>query len=366
MQANSLLTVAMTDPDQLATWSGTPRAINDAFRRLGYSVDGLAANDPRLLDRAIYTAFGIPFYGRRGRAFRPYYGPLSQRIRTRVAEARGAMPGKPFLHTDHMWLPFPGLSSHDYLYRDTSWSDYALNQGVGERLRRKVGRDLKLALEKVGHVFVTSQWAKECMIDEGAPPERVSVVGTGAGNFIEPYFGPKDYSNGSTLCIAKVRHHNKGIDLLLEGFALARRANANLTLDLVAPAGMFAKQDGVRFHSNLSAEALRQLYYESALYAMPARYEPWGLVYLEAQLASIPILGSNRAAFPELSDHGKSGFILERLTARAVADALVVAHSDPDGLHAMGQHARSYASTFSWDRTVRLMDAVMQKPALLT
>jgi glycosyltransferase involved in cell wall biosynthesis len=105
-------------------------------------------------------------------------------------------------------------------------------------------------------------------------------------------------------------------------------------------------------HSDLEARELVQLYERSPLYAMPARNEPYGLVYLEAQLNRMALLGSDRAAFPELAAHGGSGFIVSALTAQGIADALVAAHANPQLMGEMGLRGQADASRASWDRTM--------------
>jgi glycosyltransferase involved in cell wall biosynthesis len=253
------------------------------------------------------------------------------------------------------------MSEKDYFFRDSSWSAYANSQGLSRRLRKRIDGSVREGFERAGHIFATSEWAKAELIQEGGRAKDITVVGTGVGNLVQPYFDKADYANKRTLCIAKVRLHNKGLDLLLEGFRIAHSIDSELRLDLVVPVGTVPDQAGVSLYSSLPGDKLRELYRSVSLYAMPARYEPWGLVYLEAQLSALPILGSSNCAFPELANFGANGYILPNLTPENIAASLLEAHASPEQLRKKGQAGLIFAQNFTWRRTVdemlRVIDA---------
>lgn len=349
---------AAGDPRIRSTWSGTPTALVSAFEDLGIIVQGFSGQIDCRLDNALYAPTVVP-YGLVARQFRRFFGPAHHR-NVRAFEAfRQSNADIPVVHTDHMWLNSDSVSSMDYLYRDVAWSDWARTRGLHPTLAARIGDDYTAILEKVGHVFVVSDWAKERMIDDGAPRHKVSVVGTGVGNLIGRYEGVKDYHNGVTLCIAKVRHHDKGLDLLLEGFKLARRKRPELELHLVVPSGSVPRTDGVKLHSDISGADLTALYEMASVYAMPARNEPYGLVYLEAQLSRTVILGARTGAFPEFAAEGKAGFLIMQTSAESVAEALLDAHSDPARLERMGRDGQSRASLATWERTAKAIVEVI-------
>lgn len=342
---------AAGDPRDGATWSGTPKALVAAAERQGKAVVAFSGQSSPRRDNLLYLPY-VMGHGLGARRFRHYYGP-SFRKNTSVFEGRRRSYGDiPFLHTDHLWLDPAQVGKNDFLYRDCGWSGWARSRGLSERLIQKVAPRYAALLNRVGHVFTTSEWAKSELIADGAQPENVTAVGTGVGNLIKPYFGHKDYSNGVTLCVAKVRHHDKGIDLLLSGFEIARQERPDLTLHLVVPPNSVRPASGLHLHHNLPADELIDLYRRSAVFAMPARNEPYGLVYLEAQLAGMALVGSSEGAFPELAAYGQSGFVVSTLTPEAIAMALLEAHSDPVRLERMGILGRESAIGSSWDRTM--------------
>lgn len=352
---------AAGDPRSGSTWSGTPKALVDASERLGQKVVTLSGQFSPRWQNLLYAP-AVARDGLGARRFRHYYGPAFRRNVTEFQKLRESYENLPFLHTDHLWLDPNTVGKNDFLYRDCGWSTWARSRGLSERLTEQIGHRFKALVNAVGHTFTTSEWAKREIVADGANPENVTVVGTGVGNLIEPYFGEKDYSNGATLCVAKVRHYDKGIDVLTKGFDLARKSRPDLTLHLVVPPKSVRPAAGLHLYHNLPAEDLVKLYRMAALYAMPARNEPYGLVYLEAQLAGMALLGSSHGAFPEFADNGQHGFVVDELTPDAVASALLKAHTDPAQLQTMGSLGRKQAMQASWDGTMSRILARMSDP----
>jgi glycosyltransferase involved in cell wall biosynthesis len=214
------------------------------------------------------------------------------------------------------------------------------------------------------HVFTTSERVRQDIVEYySIPPERVTAVGTGMGN-VRCIEGEKPYSSCTTLFVAKDRFEEKGGLLLLEGFRLAQASDPRLKLIVVAPEPyreVAESVPGVAFKTALPWNELETLFNEASLFAMPALYEPWGLVYVEALACRTPVLGMNRNALPELTQNGEYGFLLDEATPSCVAAKLLNAYSDIDRLAAMGYRGQQYVrSRYSWDLTAaRITDALV-------
>ena len=87
----------------------------------------------------------------------------------------------------------------------------------------------------------------------------------------------------------------------------------------------------------------------------------WGLVYLEAMVCKMPIMGLERNSFPELSGNGRVGFNIASEDPAVLGDAIVDAFRDPSRLHEMGAKAQAYClQQFSWENTVSRMLSVIE------
>lgn len=343
--------VAAGDPRDQRTWSGTPKALVEAAEQLGYRVISHCGRRDRGLSDLFYAPHVLR-YGLGARRFRQYYGPVHAMNVSGFARFRASNPRIPIIHTDFMWLSPDVVGSNDFLYRDTGWYDWSRARLLNDHLASTIGEHYEAILKRVGGVFTTSEWARDSIIAEGASADRVFTVGTGVGNSIDAYSGVKDYSNGQTLCVARVRHYDKGIDLLLDGFRMALSQRSDLTLNLVVPRGSVRPEDGVRLFSDVPTDELVRLYQQSSVYAMPARNEPYGLVYLEAQLSGLAVLGSQRGAFPEFAEFGECGFIVDQLTPQAVSRGILAAHQDPADLQIKALRGQERAGRYSWSNTM--------------
>ena len=87
--------------------------------------------------------------------------------------------------------------------------------------------------------------------------------------------------------------------------------------------------NGLEVYGFVSKEKLEELYRTSSLFVQPALDEPWGLVFLEALLCQLPIVGLDRNAFPELSGNGRFGFACKEEDPQLLAELLEEALSKP-------------------------------------
>lgn len=108
----------------------------------------------------------------------------------------------------------------------------------------------------------------------------------------------------------------KGLGPLVEGFALTRDRESRLVVvgkGDVAPYRALADRLGVAARIVWAGPKPDvERYYASAdAVALPALYEPFGNVHLEALASGLPILASSRAGGSEVVSHAKNGWILD-------------------------------------------------------
>ncbi|RLM70585.1 glycosyltransferase [Halorubrum sp. Atlit-8R] len=163
----------------------------------------------------------------------------------------------------------------------------------------------------------------------------------------------------------------KGLDALVDGLARldGRDVDWRLTVvgdrtvapdhaeavaESVAAAGI---GDRVRFAGRLDDEAVAARLRESHVLAVPSRYEPFGMVYLEAMGFGCVPLATTAGGASEFVRDGESGVLVPPGDPRAVAAALRDL-DDRDRLAAMGTAARrDYEARPGWPETLdRVVD----------
>jgi glycosyltransferase involved in cell wall biosynthesis len=105
-------------------------------------------------------------------------------------------------------------------------------------------------------------------------------------------------------------------------------------------------------------------YHSASIFVFPSVCEEsFGMPLVEAMASATPVVATRGGAFPEIVEEGRSGLLVERADAQALADAILQLLSNPDRRDAMAQEAFRRASTmFSWDR---IAEDLLEKYELL-
>jgi mannosyltransferase len=93
--------------------------------------------------------------------------------------------------------------------------------------------------------------------------------------------------------------------------------------------------DRVAFLGDVPKEDLIQLYLLSSVFVLPTECEMFGLVFLEAMAAGLPIITTNRPYIAEILNNGKAGMLVEREKA-SIEDAILQLLGDSSLRRRMG------------------------------
>jgi len=368
------ITSVFGDPLDLRTWSGAPARLAMALRRRGIGVVGIHSGGTRgehILLGAQQSAmgFGVPAATEailRGRMAR-------QGAAARIASIIRQQGVRHVLHMGTLDLPaIDGASDvKHYVYCDHAWALSLRHRpdidSYSPRAVRWFDELEREALSGLAHVFTFGRYVRDHLIEHyGLAPERVTAVGCGMGP-IHPYYGGKDYAGGKLLFVAKHLFQAKGGELVLEAVEIARRTRPDLTLTIVGNPRVrrqIPRDPAITFHGHLPFEDLQGLYRDAALLVQPMLNDPWGQVYVEAMISRTPVLGLVRNGLPEIIEHGRHGFMVDRAEPRALAAAIIDAVGDPDRLARMGDSGlRHVLASYSWDRVAERIAFPPAQPA---
>jgi glycosyltransferase involved in cell wall biosynthesis len=353
------------------TWSGTPLNICNVLKDLGW-LEG-AINCKAFASRgvvSITSAFSQLYYLGATEHFR---GKILTGAKSRYLERMLALSKSDVLHMgfDHLPLDKGSSDQHHYLFFDYTWHLIQTNRldsiSCGKRLSHDADLATRTILHQMTHLFPVGEYLKDHLINHyGVEPAKITPVGTGRG-LIQPFYGEKDYQNLTVLFVAKWGFDIKGGDIVVEGFRIAYQKNPKLKLILAGRKEYkkkFGDIPGVCAYGFISKQQLQELFNSATIFAMPARDEPWGLVYLEALSCKTPVIGLNRNALPEITQNGRFGFLIEEATPEAFAANLLKACEDPQRLRQMGLEGQQYCiQNFTWERTVEKILSVVKHDA---
>ena len=159
----------------------------------------------------------------------------------------------------------------------------------------------------------------------------------------------------------------KGLDVLLDAFAEARRSVPELSLEVAGEgplrAGLEARAgDGVSFLGRVAPAA--PVYERSLAVVVPSRGEGFGMVALEAMERGRAVVASRVGGLPELVEDGVTGLLVPPGDAAALAAALVELGADPARARALGAAGRERAlAEFAAGKPAEALDRLYRELA---
>jgi glycosyltransferase involved in cell wall biosynthesis len=156
-----------------------------------------------------------------------------------------------------------------------------------------------------------------------------------------------DYSSQHILFVGLDWERKGGPDLV-EAFKLILHKHPNARLTIVG-----AKRElqipNCTVIGPLPADKLDQYYKNASVFCLPTYQEPFGIVFIEAMTARLPIVATRVGAIPELVQDGINGRLVEPGDVQGLANALSELLDDPEMSRRFGE--RSYQLTrerYSW------------------
>ena len=201
---------------------------------------------------------------------------------------------------------------------------------------------------------------KSCPVYNGIALEE---FGTDA----PPYSHPRPYILGIGRIVPQ-----KGFDILIDAYAklIERVSNApDLILAgdgpererLEAKAKTLKLASRVFFIGQADRPQAVSLFQGCALFVLPSRQEPQGIVSLEAMACAKPVVAARVGGVPEIVVDGETGLLTDR-DIPAFAAALDRILSDPELGRRMGSAGRERArSEWSWSRSVDVAESWLHR-----
>lgn len=359
--------VAEGDANTEHCWSGSALGFVSALRRLGHRVDCIDV-ELRGVPRVVSAA---ATFRRDRERWRQEFILGSRTFQVRSALARRKV-AKALLHRTDVLVQvgasftLAGLthSARRILYADGN-AAMAEQAGPFSEIHHFDRRDRAALRERERQVYGTMEriWTFSRFLadsferDFGVQASRLEPIFGGANRSelvsLPPAQGP---AREPRILFVGKQWQRKGLPVLLDAFREVRNALPGATLHVVGPDAAVATGDGIVGYGMLRpwvpAEAARlaELFRTSAVFCLPSRYEPFGVAFIEAMLASLPCIGTAQWAMPEIIDHGTTGLLVPDGDHRALTTALLDLLQAPDRAHRMGLAGREKArASFTWD-----------------
>ncbi len=256
-----------------------------------------------------------------------------------------------FVH--RAWLDLPVHTSR------VTKPPYSWYQYIYSRINAKLERS---AFLNARAVIAVSKGVKEQLIQRvGVPANRISVIHNAVDpNEFSPGAGDRDcigalstFKGSLALFVGDIRTPRKNLDTVLR--ALVEVTNLGLVVAGDKSNSPYPKlaeelrvQDRVAFvgFRNDIAELCRA----TDFFVFPSRYEPFGLVVLEAMASGRPVITSAVTGASDLVDPSSGIVLSDPENIVELSDAMRMLSNDPVLRAEMGKSARRIAEVNTWEK----------------
>jgi phosphatidylinositol alpha-1,6-mannosyltransferase len=179
---------------------------------------------------------------------------------------------------------------------------------------------------------------------------------------------PRPRGGPTILCVARM-YPRKRVGDLLEAAALLRPRIPRARVRIVGKGPEW--EDAVRLHAKLglgetvtllgdvSRDRLAEEYVSADIFCLPSVQEGFGIVFLEAMAAGLPVVACRVAAIPEVVEDGVTGLLAPPRDPAGLARALEALAADPERARAMGEAGRRAVPAYVPERVAaRFLEAV--------
>lgn len=222
---------------------------------------------------------------------------------------------------------------------------------------------------RASRIIVQTRLERDFLGDLGVPTQKMERVGVG----VNPYqvvggngerFRRKYGVEGPIVYYIGAAAHDKGTDTTIEAMRRVWARGCEATF-IMAGSTMLDKfrdyyealpeevREKCRWLGFISDEDKRDLNAAGQVFCMPSRTDSFGIVYLEAWLNGVPVIGARAGGVPEIITDGVDGYLIEFDDVAALANRIQLLLSRPEAAHDMGQAGRrKVLAEHTWDHKI--------------
>lgn len=245
-------------------------------------------------------------------------------------------------------------------------------------LSRLEGRNARRA----DRVVVTSEHCRRVAAAAyGVEPDRFAVVPEGIrlADWRRPpdagggEGGPAGGAEGPVLLSVARQYRRKDTATLLAALPAVLRVHPGVRVRIVGGGPELPALErraeaaglggAVRFLGEVADDReVRREYFRADLFCLPSLQEGFGIAFLEAMAAGLPVVAAAAGAVPEVVPDGEVGVLVPPRDPEALAAALVRLLSDADLRRRLGEAGRRRAAAYDWSAVAARFLAALGLP----
>jgi glycosyltransferase involved in cell wall biosynthesis len=225
------------------------------------------------------------------------------------------------------------------------------------------GHPARLVLKRMfapgkDHWIAVSDYVRQFLLERaGVPGNKVTVIHNG----LPPADGEQAPPTNATVCTVTRLSPEKGVETLIDAWALVNRAAPEATLTIVG-SGHLAGELNQRAADIGVSGRVRFLgfqrpplasVHDCSIFVLPSHSEGFGMALLEAMRAGKAVIASRVGGIPEFVEHGRSGILVPPGDPAALSEAILSLLRNPARAMELARAGQRVAERFTLERSVR-------------
>jgi glycosyltransferase involved in cell wall biosynthesis len=205
-------------------------------------------------------------------------------------------------------------------------------------------------------VFTRSSNITNSLIKQYAcSPEKIVCVYAGSNSMVAGGNNEnKTYTNKNILFVG-IDWERKGGPDLVNAFQGVLKAHPDATLTVVGCSPPI-NLPNVTVAGRVPLADVNRFYRNAAIFCLPTKQEPFGIVFIEALNHSLPIVATNIGAIPDFVIDGENGYLIQPGDVSHLTRHLVELVESPEKCRAFGENGfRLVNKRYNWESVGTLM-----------
>lgn len=213
-------------------------------------------------------------------------------------------------------------------------------------------------------IFTMGQWLADDLVSyTGISRNKVHCVGGGTNVPVRLIDSSKKVGN-KFLFVGKDFERKNG-KLVVDAFQILNdRHNGQYELYIAGPKEWPLEKaipEGIHFLGLKNTNELAEYYNLCDVFVMPSRFEAYGLVFAEALIYGLPIIGRDAFSMSDFVNGGENGYLLKSNSSEELAMLMESAILNDELRKRVISNRESYIEQYSWQSVVkRMLDTMKQ------
>lgn len=268
------------------------------------------------------------------------------------------------------WAASPGATPYICSIKGVIAEEQRHERGLIRALLWSLSRLERLNARRAPLIISTSDYCRrQISAHYAVPADKVVIVPEGIDLSAWPAPDPALREPATVLCVAR-QYPRKHIADLIRAWPSVRAQVPAAKLVIIGDGPEHTKLAALAQGLGLAESvallgalpddaAVREWYRRATVFCLPSVQEGFGIVFLEAMAAGLPIVATTAAAIPEVVPDGVAGLLVPPADVAALAAALTRLLKDPELAAQLGAAGRDHVQRYDWEQVADRFLAVL-------